>query len=130
MVEDMATVRGLIAERLREIPNVNVVGEAEDAAEALNGIMGTSPDVVILDLHLPGGGGLHVLRELKGLSLPPRVLVFTAYAEEPFRRRCLELGADGFFDKATQAEEMYALIERWAQERAGMRNAEGWITDE
>ena len=116
IVEDMGLLRRLMRERLEEIPNVRVIGEAANAADALEAIFRLTPDVVILDLHLPAGSGLHVLEQIKAPPSSPRVVVFTAHAHEPLRSRCLALGADGVFDKAYQTEDMYALIERWAQE--------------
>ncbi len=114
VVEDMDALRYLMVKRLNEIGNVHVIGEAWDVASALDGIARVSPDVVILDLRLRDGSGFSVLQEIKCQPVPPRVVVFTSYTEDPFRRKCLELGADSFLDKIQQSEELYRLIERWA----------------
>jgi len=100
VVDDSEVVRKSLLAHLRDVPAVARVGEAQDPASAREALRRLAPHVVILDLHLPGGSGFDVLREIRGGPASPLVIVFTNHAEPAYRKRCLEDGADYFFDKA------------------------------
>ncbi len=75
---------------------LEVVGEASDAEEALREVMRTSPDVVILDITMPGLSGLEACPRLKELSPGVKILVLTMHEDEGYLQRLLRAGADGF----------------------------------
>jgi DNA-binding NarL/FixJ family response regulator len=100
IVDDSALVRERLAELLGEVPNVHVIGEAATVAEALTRIPAAHPDFVMLDVRLPDGDGMAVLAAIKRLDHPPLVGVLTHYPLGPYRRRCVALGADFFWDKS------------------------------
>lgn len=99
IVEDSPAVRSRVATLLREA-GLEVVGEAETAEAALELTRSLRPDAIVLDLQLPDGNAMDVLPELKAVSPSPVVAVLTNASEPGYRKRCLELGADYFFDKA------------------------------
>jgi DNA-binding NarL/FixJ family response regulator len=100
VVEDSALMRQRLGAALEELPGVRLVGWADREGPAITAIAELLPDLVVLDLRLGEGSGFAVLEAVKRLLAPPRVAVLTNHAAEPYRRRCAELGADYFFDKA------------------------------
>jgi DNA-binding NarL/FixJ family response regulator len=104
LVEDSPIIRARLAETLSEIPNVEIVGQAESESDALVLLDGGGWDAVVLDLQLRQGTGLGVLRKLKQGGRPSnsKVIVFTNYAFPQYRDRSMSFGADFFFDKARE----------------------------
>src|ERR1700722_5648902 len=98
VVDDSPAVRRRIAALLREVAGVAEI----DAAAALAMAEARAPGLVVLDLHLGGPGGLHVLASFKRLPLAPSVAVLTNDASDAHRRECLAKGADYFFDKSKE----------------------------
>lgn len=99
LVDDSATLRyGL--ERVFELaPDIGIVGEAGDGQTARMQVAALSPDVVILDCHLPDEDGPQVAEAMRALDRPPHVLAFSAHADEEDVRGMLEAGAVGYLLK-------------------------------
>lgn len=89
----------------------HLVTTAHDGAEGLRAVLGDPPDLVVLDLNLPGLDGLEVLRRLKQADCPSRVLVLTARSEVEHRVRGLKAGADDYLAKPFSLDELAARIE-------------------
>jgi DNA-binding NarL/FixJ family response regulator len=104
LVEDSPIIRARLAETLSEIPNLEIVGQAESESDALSLLDGGGWDAVVLDLQLRQGTGLGVLRKLRQGGRPSnaKVIVFTNYAFPQYRDRSIAFGADFFFDKARE----------------------------
>jgi DNA-binding NarL/FixJ family response regulator len=104
LVEDSPIIRARLAETLSEIPNLEIVGQAESESDALSLLDSGGWDALVLDLQLRQGTGLGVLRQLKQGGRPShsRVIVFTNYAFPQYRDRSMSFGADYFFDKARE----------------------------
>ena len=103
---------GEILSMLEGIPGVQVVGHAEDSIAARLLITALQPDVVILDINMPGGSGIEVLREIKHPASSPTVIMLTNYSQPQYRARCLEEGgADFFFDKSSEFEKIRGVLE-------------------
>jgi DNA-binding NarL/FixJ family response regulator len=100
VVEDSAVMRQRLLVALEAVPGTRVVGWADSAEEAIAGIERLRPHLVVLDLRLAHGTGLTVLEAIKRLMPAPTVAVLTNYPQMQYRRRCDELGADFFLDKA------------------------------
>ena len=96
---------------LSNINNVEIVGQAHNAQDAIASISEAKPDVVILDIRLPGKSGIDVLKDIRDKKLPIRVIMLTNYPYPQYRKKCEELGADYFFDKVTEIEEIPKVIE-------------------
>ncbi len=111
IVDDSPSIRARLVAMLRELPSVEL-REAADADEALSAIGESVPDLVVLDVHMPGRSGLDIVPEIKAVPVPPLVVILTSDASERHRRLSLSQGADFFFDKArdfTRVVELVAL---------------------
>lgn len=102
IAEDFLPVRRRLIELLTELDGVDVVGEAESPAEAIEGILDTRPDWVILDYQLRGGTGVDVLRAVHPEAPSIRFIVLTNHPTAQYRRACTQSGAGWFFDKSTE----------------------------
>jgi len=110
IVDDSPQVRHSLARLLGTLRDVTVAGEAGSVWEAIEMAARTKPDAVILDIRLPGGDGFEVLRAIKKQPPAPVVLMLTNYASEPNRQKSLQEGADYFFDKSTEFENMLEIL--------------------
>ncbi len=106
VVDDHPIVRKGLVEVLAGEPGMEVVGEAATGPEVTPFVRDHAVDVVLLDLNLPGLGGLEVLARLRDLPGPPKVLVFTMYPEKHWAVRSLKEGADGFMTKDKAGTEL------------------------
>ena len=96
---------------LREIPGVEVLGCAEDGLHAISCIRELKPDAVVLDIQMPCGNGLDVLKNIKhDAAGRPHVIVFTNFPYPQYRKRALDYGAEHFFDKTTEFEKLRELF--------------------
>jgi DNA-binding NarL/FixJ family response regulator len=102
IADDSALLRGYVLDTVREIGSIQVVGQASDVPDAIAGIRESEPDVVILDIRMPGGTGLDVLKTIKTDQPAPIVIMFTNYPYPQYRKQCLGAGADYFFDKSLE----------------------------
>jgi len=117
LIEDSWLMRQSLGAVLGQLGGVEVVGAAEDERSALELLQCRQPDLAIVDLQLRDGSGLGVLRVLSGDPERfgrPRAVVFSSYNQAVIRESCLALGADGFFDKATQLDELLAYVRQAA----------------
>jgi PAS domain S-box-containing protein len=103
IADDSAILRQRMATQLAQDPGTTVVAEAGNTQETLALIDAERPDAVVLDLSMPGGGGIAVLEALRGRSSAPAVVVLTNHVLEEYRERCLGLGAAAFLDKSADA---------------------------
>ena len=112
VVDDhVATQRGLREIILCELPGTEI-GFANSDAEALQAIAAQSWNIAILDLSLPGRGGLELIGAIKQLQSAVRVLVYTMHSEKQFGLRALRAGADGYLTKDSPPEEIAKAIQR------------------
>jgi DNA-binding NarL/FixJ family response regulator len=123
IADDSDPVRERLIALLSEIGGAEVIGEARNYDEAVEGIRSLKPHVVILDIQMPGGSGIDVLKEIKQDSRPPVVLMLTNHASPQYRKKCAEWGADFFLDKSRQFESLAPifinLIKQYTAEGAG-----------
>jgi len=116
--DDSATIRKRLVTMALDLPGMDVVGQAKNAPGSLAAIRQTQPDVVILDIRMPGGNGLEVLREVKKMNPAPKVIIFTNHAHAQYRKKGEEAGADFFLDKSTEVDKLPQALE---QVRQGLR---------
>lgn len=100
---------------LSEIEGIEIVGQEGDAIKIIAAIERLHPDLVILDIQMPGGNGISILETLKKMENPPLVIMFTNYPYLQYRRRCLDAGADFFFYKVTEFEKLVDVIRELAK---------------
>ena len=110
IVEDSAPIRERLAAMLGGIEGVSVVGQADKPGEALEGILRTRPDSVVLDIQLIGGNGLDVLRKARPQVPSTVFIVLTNRADAQYRRVCMEAGAAYFFDKSSEIAKVRDVI--------------------
>ncbi|WP_146802814.1 MULTISPECIES: UvrY/SirA/GacA family response regulator transcription factor [Halomonadaceae] len=110
VADDHHLVRTSIARMLDAEEGITVVAEAADGEEAIAQARQHRPDIVLMDIRMPGIGGLEATRKIiKGMS-DIRVLVLTAYLEDAFAQRLLDAGASGFISKGTELPEMVNAV--------------------
>ena len=114
VADDSLLLRRLLADAIAEVEGVEVVAEASDGRAALDGVAAHRPAVVVLDLQMPGMGGLDALQALRRSGPLPRVIVLTNHAGDPYRRACVAAGADHFFDKSADMDRMLDVLRAWA----------------
>ncbi|HPL30594.1 MAG TPA: response regulator transcription factor [Anaerolineae bacterium] len=112
VVDDSALVRERLVALLLEVPGVDVVGTAESAEEAIAGIAMLRPDVAILDIRMPSGSGISVLEEVKKKEDAPIVMMLTNYPYPQYRKKCMDAGADYFFDKSSEFHKVTDVLAR------------------
>ena len=111
IVDDHDVVRIGFKQILAEHSRFNVAGEAASAASALDALRHAKFDVVLLDLSLPDGSGIDVLRRIKAQYLDTRVLVLSGFSEEQYGINMLRAGAAGFLSKTCSSEELVKAID-------------------
>jgi DNA-binding NarL/FixJ family response regulator len=111
IVDDDALVRAGMKMMLRSAKGITVIGEAADGSEVLGAVDHHHPDVVLLDLRMPGLDGLRVLDLLRSQPSPPAVLVLTTFDTDDAVLRALRRGAAGFLVKDTPPTEIIRAIE-------------------
>jgi DNA-binding NarL/FixJ family response regulator len=114
VVEDSVAVRERLIEMIRDIEDIEVVGEAGTCAAAVAGIVATRPDVAILDVHLPDGSGIKVLATVKQQLANLRGIVLTNYTSPQHVTAAAEAGAEYFLDKSADFERIPEILGRFA----------------
>lgn len=117
LCDDHAMVRRGIRETLADAVDIQVVAEASCYAEVREALRTHSCEVLLLDLNLPGRGGLEVLASLREANSPVRVLIFSMFAEDQYAIRCLRAGAHGYLNKAGDPADLIAAVRTLAQGR-------------
>jgi DNA-binding NarL/FixJ family response regulator len=117
IVDDALIVQERLVTMLGELAGVEVVGQAETVAEAINAIQKLQPDVVILDIQMPDGNGIEVLQNIKQAEMAPMVIILTNYPYQKQREKCLKAGADFFLDKSIEFDQIPKLLESFKQSR-------------
>ena len=110
LVDDEPLVRRGLRTILGGEPDLEVVGEAADGAEALSGARTLRPDVVCMDVRMPGLDGIRATELLVASSAAPRVLVVTTFASDDYVFAALRAGASGFVLKRAGADELVAAV--------------------
>lgn len=114
LVDDSDVVRERVAATLSSLGGVAVVGQAGDVPEGLRLVRETKPDLLILDIGLPGESGITLLEIVKKEQLVPFVMMLTNQDHPKLREHCMELGANYYFHKPTEFEKMIDLCSELA----------------
>jgi len=118
IADDSALMRERLVAVISDIKNAKLVGQAVNVQEAIEGIRRLKPDVVILDIRMPGGSGLQVLEQVKSGQSPPTVIILTAFPLLQYRKRTEALGAEYFFDKPTDFDRLVEVLKQLAAEKS------------
>jgi two-component system, NarL family, response regulator DevR len=114
LLDDQEIVRHGIAELLSSFPDLEVVGEAATARQALDRVLEVRPDVAVLDLRLPDGSGVDVCREIRSALPQTHCLILTSYDDHEAEVAALLAGASGYMLKSIRMDELVDAIRRVA----------------
>lgn len=112
IADDHSVVRAGLRQILADVPELQVVGEAGSGEEALAMVRRLHPELLVLDLSMPGRGGLDILKEVAAERPPTRVLVLTIHPEREYAERVLRAGASGYLTKESATSELVTAVER------------------
>jgi DNA-binding NarL/FixJ family response regulator len=115
IADDHPVVRDGLSGMFAAEPGVEVVGEASDGAEAVRLAMALRPDVILMDLQMPGMDGLAAISTLAGRGLAARVLVLTTYDTEGYVLPAIEAGATGYLLKDAPRDELLRAVRAAAE---------------
>ncbi|MFD5819161.1 response regulator [Streptomyces sp. NPDC059618] len=110
LLDDHEVVRRGVHELLSTEDDIEVVGEAGTAADALVRIPATRPDVAVLDVRLPDGSGVEVCREIRSADEDVKCLMLTSYADDEALFDAIMAGASGYVLKAIRGQELLAAV--------------------
>lgn len=110
LADDHAVVRKGIREFLEEAPDITVVAEASNGQEALQAVEEHQPSVAVLDIQMPEMSGIEATRRIKARFSDVRVLILTAYDDDPYVFALIQAGASGYVLKTASAEELVAAV--------------------
>jgi len=119
LADDSPLIRERIKDLLKDINNVEIVGEAANGLEALQLIWDIKPDLVILDIRMPEMNGIEVLKKIREKGIDMKICMVTNSTDKQYRDRCLAEGADYFFDKNPDIDKMLEVISSLANNKKG-----------
>jgi two-component system invasion response regulator UvrY len=117
LCDDHAMIRRGIRETLSEAVDIQVTGEAASYADVREQIRNVACDVLVLDLNMPGRGGLEVLSSLRESGSAIKVLIVSMFPEDQYAIRCLRAGAQGYLNKAGDPADLINAVRTVAQGR-------------
>jgi len=116
IVEDSSNVRRTLGALISDIEGLALAGCADDVPKGRDALNKLQPEVVILDIHLPGGSGLDILKTLQTSETKPQKVIVFSSVDSAYKRTCLDLGADFFFDKPLELGMLEELLRKVAIE--------------
>jgi two-component system OmpR family response regulator len=122
VADDSELIRSRLVGMLDGIVGIDAIDTADTLAQTLTAVQAKQPTLLILDLHLPDGNAMQILPELKQLSPGMEIVVLTNDDSAYNRKRCLQAGADWFFDKPTEFEKALMLVQLQAAANAENRH--------
>jgi DNA-binding NarL/FixJ family response regulator len=112
IADDHAVVREGLARMLADQPDMRVVAEAEDGSAALSAAISCDPHVALLDLRMPGLGGVAAIKKLREQCPRMRILVLSMYEEQHYQRAALAAGAHAYLPKRVSSQTLLETIRR------------------
>ncbi|GBD88003.1 putative transcriptional regulator [bacterium BMS3Abin03] len=114
VVDDSRILRDRAVNLISELPGVTVIGKAGNAIDAMKVVLKTKPDLVILDIRMPGDNGIEVLKKIKSKEPETKVIIFTNFPDKQYKTESLKAGADYFFSKSDEVEELLIAIKMYS----------------
>jgi two-component system response regulator DegU len=122
LVDDHPVVRAGIRNLLERAPDIKIVGEASDGEEALKMVEELNPDVMLLDMEMPGINGSEVAQQLQKAKSPVRILALSAHDDKQYIQELLSNGAAGYLIKEEVPEAIVEAV------RGVSRGEQGWVS--
>jgi len=119
IADDSSMFRNRFNDLLKNLNNVEIVGEAENGLEALKLIEDKKPDLVILDIRMPEMNGIDVLRKIREKGTAVKICMLTNYPYKQYKDRCFAEGCDYFFDKNLDIQQILDVISTLAKNQKG-----------
>jgi DNA-binding NarL/FixJ family response regulator len=116
IIDDSLIVRNGLIDLLSQIEGIEIIGQAQDVREAIDSIQELKPDLVTLDIIMPGGSGIDVLRHIKKEQPSTVVIILTNFPYPPYRQEYMDEGADFFFNKSTEFGKVIDICKRLVQD--------------
>ncbi len=110
LIDDQQLIRAGVRRILGECAEIEVVGEAATGEEGLVLAKQLRPDVVLMDIHMPGMGGLEATRRLRTLENPPAVIALSVSGQEPYPSHLFAAGAEGYLSKDCASDEVVEAV--------------------
>ncbi len=118
IAEDHVAIREVLAAYLAHVPKIHVIGQATDGLTALTACLELKPDVVLLDIDMPGLNGVSVARKLTAEIPSTQILFFTSHYDTATVRQAIEAGARGIIEKTGPVEALVKAIEAVSEGRS------------
>ncbi|MBT3386010.1 MAG: response regulator transcription factor [Prolixibacteraceae bacterium] len=112
IVDDHPIIRNGIKQIILDISQSNLVDEAEETQEAVQKAVQNNYDLIIMDISMPGGGGLEALGQIKKIKPQARVLILSIYNNEQYISRAMKAGASGYLTKTSATDELHLAIKK------------------
>ena len=112
VVDDHDIVREGITRLLADIDNINVMAEANNGEKAIAIMRAQDPDVILMDANMPGIGGLEATRRMLRYNPDVKIIILSAYTEDPLPSKFLEAGVRGYLTKGATTEQMKTAIKQ------------------
>jgi DNA-binding NarL/FixJ family response regulator len=122
IVDDSTIVRVRLADLVLEIEGVESVAQAQDALRGLDLVKTMKPDVAIFDVRMPKRSGIDLLEDVKRIGQAPKVIMLTNFPTPENREKCFSLGADYFFDKSSEIEQVIDVLKNLEQDSRGQHH--------
>lgn len=113
IVDDSILIRRSLIKLIDQIDGNLEIAEAVNVPEGIRMAKEILPDIIILDIMMPGGTGFNVLKIVTEFDVPPVTIVLSKYSTNKFRKEAVEGGADHFFDKSTEFEKVIKVIKEY-----------------
>jgi DNA-binding NarL/FixJ family response regulator len=110
IADDSFEVRQRLIAMLSDLKKIDTFGQAGTVQEAIAAIPTLNPDIVILDIRMPGGSGIDILKTIEKKNHSPVIIMLTNYPLSQYMERCLNAGADFFLDKSSDFEKVIDII--------------------
>ena len=110
LIDDSLLVRVRVANIISELPGVKVIGEAGNSLEAIEVVRRIKPDVVVLDIKMPGESGVQVVKKLKNEFKELKIIMLTNYPYSQYKAECFKNGADYFLSKSDEFEKLPNIL--------------------
>ncbi len=110
LVDDHDLFRAGVSSILRDQEGMVVVGEYADGEQAIEAVRGEAPELILMDVNMPGIGGIEATRKILKIAPQVKVIAVTVLSDDPFPNQLLDAGARGYISKGSGSEEMLEAI--------------------